>query len=162
MAADDVGFVVQHWLESFEDSHAAGLLPSRLYYAAYRELVAEILKRGRVEVHVAFVADDPKRILGFVIVERGPFLFETPTGPRRMHADAVHYLYTKVQYRRTGVARGLLELAGIRASEQHLTTFTTPAGRDFVAHLRAATRFEPRIVRLTPKSTTQETACASR
>ena len=93
--ADDHGFVVSAWLESYHDgSKIARRVLFRDYREAQRRIIHRLLRRS-----VAIVACDPEatgHLLGFAL------------GERAGNTLVLHYVYVRQTRRRHGVARKLV------------------------------------------------------
>jgi hypothetical protein len=113
--AGDVAFVARSWLKSMrKDFHVA----DAGYYPVHSPIVNGLLERGET-----LIAADPEalfHIYGFVC-------FSKP--------NVLHYAYTKQLFRKVGVARRLLEAAGLR--RPLVCSYLPDKGRAFAARLGA-------------------------
>lgn len=94
--ASDLPFILDSWCRSFRDSPYAGVIRNDDFHRVQRSTIAGLLGRGaRV-----LVAAEPTtgRILGWLAHEG---------------TELLHYAYVKRPFRRLGVARRLLEAAGL-------------------------------------------------
>ena len=154
----DRGRIEKPWLSAFERSHNAGLLPARLFYPAYREVLGDLLARDSVRVTIAHAEGEPDRVLGFACVESGPFTLADRDRTVLEH-PAVHFVYVTAPYRRQGVCRALLAKAGVDVTRPVLVTFRTADGAGVAKRLRMSAAFEPRLIRLAePTNTTRKEA----
>ena len=132
---DDIPFVVSSWVESYRDSHSAGMISMDRWEDVMVPEVQRVLSRPGVSIHVAYhpgETDARSDIYGWLAVERD---FEVPEKvqirgrwERRLvksEAPLLHYLYVKNVYRLSGVARGLFKTAGIDPSKRFYFTCRT-------------------------------------
>lgn len=119
----EVGFVIKAWLDSFQYADAAGPLPMDLYFQAYRETVKRLLGWPGVDLALATHHDDADMFFGFMAWMR-------PGRHEHRHemcgAPVLLYIYVKEPYRRLGVAKALLEHAGIDPSKAFCFPFKAP------------------------------------
>lgn len=122
----DDGFVYDRWLKSFRDSHAHGPIPPDLYWLVYREVVQRLLARPSV---VCSVLESPSLdlLVGFIAHEPD---WQRWSRRRRQLEEfhVVHYLYVNHGERGFGLARRLLDDAGVR-NERRAFSFSTVASR---------------------------------
>lgn len=87
-------------------------------YQVYKVLFDNVQRRvmRRAQVVVATNDDDDDQILGFCIFEPGG----------DAHPPVLHYVQTKMELWRTGVAEAMLEHAGITRDEPCIYTFSSP------------------------------------
>jgi hypothetical protein len=122
--AEDLRFVVESFLDSYRDAHAAGLISWDTWHEVMRPQWQRVLARPGVAVTVAaFAGEAPglADLAGWIAVERDYLV------PRRV-VDAegrrvsglvpateplVHYVFVKAGYRKAGIARGLFRAAGV-------------------------------------------------
>lgn len=105
---EDLRFVLDSFLDSFKPSHAAGLIGMDDWRRVMTEQFFRILERPTVEVWVAHnpQAENPEaNIYGWLAHEQGHPL------------PYVIYCYVKNGYRRKGLARRLLKMAGINPAQ---------------------------------------------
>ena len=138
--AEDVPFVLDHWIDSYKRSHAAGPIPMCMYQDIYRRIVPWILQRTGVELWVAhhpgLTPDTKSDLHGFACVEYG--------GARPL----LHYVYTKKNRRRNGIAGGLLKAAGFNIDDDFAYTFKTGLSSG-LRHKAPGGKFSPLSVRYT-------------
>ena len=103
MRPDERGFVISSWLLSYRKSMSAGIVPMDRWWEIMEPVVARYLARSRV-----IVAADPTETTRTADLF-GHVVYETPPG----RLPFVWYVYVKHDYRRNGLARGLLRTAGI-------------------------------------------------
>ena len=120
--ATDEGLVFDHWMNSFKRSHFRGPWPNDLYYKMARETLSRLVipgwpnARWGTRTLVAYSPEDAGTkydAFGFVVVESG---FDHPV---------CHYVCVKDESRRHGVARYLMEAAGLMRGVYYYT-FRTP------------------------------------
>ena len=118
MRADDVAFVRNSWARSYAEAQSLHPQDVRGHVEGHLRLIDRIL--ARADVLVAAFAEDDSEIFGWVCHD----------------PEALHYAYTKAAYRRSGVARRLLEEVGPREVTTH---------RTLIRHIPRLTalRFEP-------------------
>lgn len=92
MVPAETNFVASTWARSYLSSPAAKAIQSDEYFEGHSALITSILDRG-----IALVAEHSTygTLLGHVVGERGTW------GP------VIHYVYTKGDFRRRGVAHAL-------------------------------------------------------
>lgn len=133
---DDVPFVFDSWLRSYNGSDHAGPLPKHLYWPTYRRVIEELLARETVETVVAVPLgeDLEQSIAGYLVHERGRAF------------PIVHYLYVKQAFRRLGVCRFLFKAAQIDPFQRFDYTFRTKNTAETLDRLRGMhiiARFRP-------------------
>lgn len=125
----DLPLVYGSWLASFRLSHAAGLVPMATYGATYTDAIDRLLARKGCRVIVAHHPDEAPGaadVYGWACVEDGV-------------PPALHYCYVIGPYRRKGLARALLEHAGIRVDSPWVYTYKTPVVAKLSSKLGRAT-----------------------
>jgi len=105
--ADDIPFVLSSWLKSAaEEGGIASAFTRKVFYAEHERLLREsVLPRSRVTV--ASSPDAPDAIRGWVCFEPSE------------HGTMLHYVYTRYDWRRMGVASHLLDSIGEIALQTH-------------------------------------------
>ena len=123
----DHRLIFNSWLESYRTAHAAGLIQMPDWTRVMLPQLQKIVDRPGVTVLVAYhpqETDKRSDLYGWIAVERE---YEVPLRRRERVGDRVlwtekietsdrplvHYVYTKENYRRYGLARGLFKAAGI-------------------------------------------------
>lgn len=94
-AESDVGFIVENWLRSYRDqARYHDLIPDPVYWAedGHRGTVLRALAECS-----SLVASDGDRLVGFVCGE----------------GHTLHYVFVRPERRRSGIARQLMEAAGL-------------------------------------------------
>lgn len=113
LAPADVPFVLSSWLQAYHASLPAGarrILGPAEWFPAHRAVVERVLQGAAVTCAVIPDAAPPCDLYGYLVHAPG----------------VVHWLYVKPAYRRFGVARYLLAVAGLAG---HLdVTFATELG----------------------------------
>jgi len=126
----EVGFVYKSWIGSYKNH--ADVTPFAIYRRVYQAYLDRILKRAGSVVTLAVNPDYPDQILGFTAAERG--------------STALHYIYVKQDFRKTGVGTDLIEnFIGSDTSGEFNYTFNTALGRKFLK--KRGGRYKPSIVR---------------
>ncbi len=127
--AADMPFVVDSFLESFRTAHAAGLVMMSDWRTVMTRQLALMFGRRGTEVWVAHHPSDTDHkadLYGWLALAKPPG--EPPL---------VFYCYTKQAFRRMGLARGLLNAAGV-----------DPTGEfDYAAKTAVVTKLAPKMPR---------------
>lgn len=155
-AEPDMVLVVESFLESYRDAHAAGLIQMEDWFDVMRPQWRKVLARPGVEVFVACwkgERDHVADLAGWIVVERG---YQVPERVRangrwvkRMEPQAqplVHYVLVKQPYRRHGIARGLFHAAGVNPAAGFNYTCKTAIVTTVAAKIPAA-RWVPMVAR---------------
>lgn len=88
---EDMAFIFATWLQCYKHSSSfARHIPKKVYFEQHHAIVERLL--ARCEVLVCTLADSDSTIVGYVV--RGPGI--------------LHFVYVKKDFRRMGVASGLL------------------------------------------------------
>jgi GNAT superfamily N-acetyltransferase len=124
----DIGFLFAAWIGSYKTSDWAGVVCDHVTYAIHKATINQLLARG-MKVVMAVNPDDEDQILGFVAYEVGPVL---------------HFCFVKDVFRRQGVAKQLLEAAGIDRTGPVFHTFRTDDARYLGRRLRHRPEFARR------------------
>lgn len=133
MAKHDRKFVTASWVASWRDSYASGLIQAADYWPIMFAQIDKVISRPDVVVHVAYSSeadDHVADLIGFVAADADrtpPLLF---------------YVYTKQAYRRAGIARRLLEEAGIDPAQRFDYVCKNPLPRELTARIPSA-RWNP-------------------
>lgn len=95
----DRNFVLKTWLLTLRNaSHESWHVENEDFFAGEQIVLKRVLAHPTCRVLVAHPLDDVDLIAGFLV-------FEAP--------DLVHFVYTKAALRRAGVARALVQAAGL-------------------------------------------------
>lgn len=151
----DFPFIIDSWVSSYKDAHAAGMIPSVIWAPVMNVAVEIVFARPDVEVWVAYVPGEETGtdLYGWLCVER------KVTVPKRQKVggrwetvrvgapDLVHYVYVKHAYRRSGICLGLFQAAGIDIGKPFLYTCKTGAFTKLVAKHAPFARWAPLIAR---------------
>jgi GNAT superfamily N-acetyltransferase len=129
----DLALVVDSWLKSYRDSHAAGLIPVDMWASVMAPIIRDrILTRPGLAVWVAYHPGEsqPNDVHGWICVERDYKVRlrgrerldgSKPTWVEKWvteTAPCVHYVYVKEKRRKMGIARGLFKAAGVNPLER--------------------------------------------
>mgnify|MGYP000734099617 CR=1 FL=1 len=115
-------FIRHSWVESFRNSHYAGMVSMEDYFKVYHTVVKKIFGREGAHLLVAFNPPHPSQIFGFCCYETG---FQLPL---------IHYIYVKEDFRRLpskddtfkeGIATMLIKESGIDPKKHYYHTFKT-------------------------------------
>lgn len=133
---EHTNFIVNSWVESFRDSHAAGMIRMTMWRTYMWPEVEAVLARPGAETLVAVAPNvsPPGLFYGFVCVDT------TEAVPM------VFYVYVKEAYRRAGYARMLLEAAGVDPTRPYRYTCKTPVMTK-LARLYPLGRWDPLYAR---------------
>ena len=105
---DDLPFVFATWLRSV---HASSLfakrIPRPVFFERHHAAIQRLLDRG-AELSVACLKEDDGVVVGYLARE----------------GKLIHFVYVKGPFRRMGVARALLERAGLSPDECSCTHWT--------------------------------------
>lgn len=118
----DMSYVLNSWCRSshscLESSYHWSKWGRPPAYSVYKVLFDDVQHRimRRADVLIATNDDDTDQILGFAIIEPS-----TST-----HPPILHYVQTKQELWRTGIAESLLAHAGITRETACIYTFTSP------------------------------------
>jgi len=101
-------FVLDGWLKSYKNAHAAGLIDAFDWYSTMIPQLDKICGRPGVRTLVAFnkerPPDDVAGLFGFIC------------GEPDSNPPFVYYVFVKEPYRRMGIARGMFEALGVNPS----------------------------------------------
>lgn len=95
---DELKFILDSWSSSYRKSKYAGTVPNNMWQEVSRSSATQLMSRPKCRTVVALTPtginiDAPRgRIMGYSIAEPG----------------IVHWIYTKKDYRRLGIARYML------------------------------------------------------
>jgi len=113
----DLPFILESWITSFFDAHAAGIINSEDWHGIMYGQLTKIIKRPCSSVHVAYCPSEQSNLAdlyGWIAYERRP---GTP--------PIVHYVYVKWNYRKNGIAKNLFREVGININENWIYTCKT-------------------------------------
>ncbi len=95
----DRPFVLASWLRGYRYGSSYGRAQRNwLFFPTHHAVADEILDRGATHLLVAHVPNDPSVIVGFLVHEGQTVL---------------HWVHVKENFRRYGIARALIEAAGL-------------------------------------------------
>lgn len=117
--AEDIGFIMDSYLNSWRTSKFAGVVPNHLYYETQRQLMEGLLARG-AKLTVASPESDPRAILGWACHEV------------KDEKCVLHYLFLRDSHLAPAAAEALFEaLPGTKPGFMTHRLFH-PLLRDFV------------------------------
>lgn len=160
--AEDRKYIIDSWVSAYRTSHAAGLICMDDWKDVMSRQVEKVLDRPGVETIVAYKPDEPRGadLYGWICVERS---FDVPVQMyhqgkreetlRRSQQPLVHFVMTKLAYRRLGIARGLFASARISVDGPFLYSCKTSAVQRLADKIPNA-KWSPLIVRH-PKTKTE-------
>lgn len=107
---EDLNFLYSTWLNSYRcDSLIGRSTKKSIFFDEYKRVLDSILSATKTETLIACLPQDEKVILGYLVFEEG----------------ILHYVFTKQDFRRMGIARSLFSVAfgdGVSLpSHTHLT-----------------------------------------
>lgn len=112
MRPTDLPFVYNSWLKSYKTrSQFARRITDEVFYRWHKLVVERILGRAGTQVLVATPKDDADTILGYLVVEN-------------QEVPVAHFAYVKTSFRRLGIARALLDRAGLDPAYSEFTHWT--------------------------------------
>lgn len=116
MCEDDLALICRSWVDSYADSRLARTMKPTVYRDRQLRLVRAILARPTTHAIVATPPDDDLVILAWAVLEA---------------PDVVHYVFTKRQFRRFGLAGELLKALDGTFKHSHKTDDGDKLGRSF-------------------------------
>ncbi len=126
---DDLNWVIKSWTRSYANSPWSGSMSRERQVQAIRGTILDLIQRGAT-VSLVCLSARPDFLLGFVCFE------QTADGP------VVHYVYTRNNYRQSGIASAMVESIASNAKEIR-TSHRTPLG-DYLFNRRY---YNPRLSR---------------
>lgn len=88
----DRNFIYSTWLRGiYFGNDWFHEIPSDIYYKNYQLVLDEILKRPKLTISIACLADDKDVILGYIVYEQ----------------TVIHYIFVKESWRKMGIAKKL-------------------------------------------------------
>ena len=109
----DMAFILANWLNHYKNYSSFALrVPRALFFKYHQQIAKMILGRRTSKVLVATSSDDSDLILGFLVSE------ETEDGP------IIHFLFIQKAFRKLGIAKALLQAAGIQSSQASFSHWT--------------------------------------
>lgn len=121
---DDTAYVFATWLRSYKDLNAHNKwIRNSDFFPLFHARVEKILKRKSTFVWIAHPKDEAEVILGYMALE-----YEGGIAP------VIHYVFVDPKARRMGIAKKLMDHAGVdltkRATFTHWTFTENPATRE--------------------------------
>ncbi len=129
---DDLRFVRASWFESYRSGGFAPQVQFPIYREGQNSIIEGCLRRGRV--FVAYATEVPDEVCSWVCGE----------------GKLIHFAYTKLVYRRMGIAYNLVLRLIRETGPKRFHTHDTRVGRSFA--VPAGTVFDPYTLYL-PRST---------
>ena len=115
-SASDEAFIFASWLRNFQKSGLhSEKIPRSVLMRKHHAVIERLLARPTVGVLIAHPKGDPDTIVGWLVWERSGADTERPV---------VHYVYVKGAFRKYGIARQLLESAGLRPNSLAFSHWT--------------------------------------
>lgn len=101
MVEEDKAFILSTWLRGYRHSSTfAQRVTNEVYYRWHHLLLERLLARETAVALVACLDDSPEVILGYLAMEK-------------QDASVLHWVYVKADFRRMGIARKLIDAAGL-------------------------------------------------
>lgn len=150
----DLSFIVDSWVDSYKNAHAAGMISMKTWKKVMVPEVYRVLSRPGVEV---WVAHNPSQtegadIYGWLAVEKGVKLPSREKVNGRFYRalldtpyPLVHYAYTKQIYRKNGIFRGLM--AAARVDGPFMYTCKTGIWQKVIASKGSLAKWMPLLAR---------------
>ena len=96
----DEAFIYSSWIKAVRKDQKHHLQPGQAFYHQQKAKVAALLDEPTTAVLMATHQDEPDDLIGWICVKLGP-------------EPVIHYAYVKSLYRQMGIAKALVEAAGI-------------------------------------------------
>lgn len=100
---EDTSFIFNSWLKSYRSSNFAKDQCNTVYYENYKKIVSEILNRSMITI--VCNPDDSNHLYGYIVFEYLP-----------ANNLLVHYVYVKHTYRKSNIAKKLIEKVRLSAN----------------------------------------------
>lgn len=113
----DRNFICKSWLASYRDSNSAGMIQVDDWHSIMFQQVEKILALPDVQTVIAYEDRNPDHATnayGFIVAD-------TADKP-----PLVWYVFVKTAYRRSGIARGLLNAIGLKPTSRFNYACQTP------------------------------------
>ncbi len=96
-----------------------------MFFAGHQPILDHLIAKPTVKITLAVAPDDADTIMGYLVSERSAI------GSRGLEflepeRDTIHFLFVKDVYRKMGIAKGLLDAAGIDVAKITFTHWTFP------------------------------------
>lgn len=143
---DDRTFVVESMLENQRTSYSAGLVPMDDWFTSMRPHFTKLLARDGMRTVIAYEADDPEFLYGWMAADPTEQRVTERDGSVRWWPALVLYVFVKANFRRAGIARRLFAAVGVDPEKPFLFSCNTrQASR--LSHKTPLARFNPLAVR---------------
>lgn len=116
----DVPFIYNAWLKSYKDSPCGKTLVSDIFFTNHKLIVKGLISDPNVNLLLAVNPENSSQIYGFACVE------STPT------VSTVHYVYVKYNFRKFGIAGGLVRAIEPQIEKIRFFTHLPREWRDIV------------------------------
>lgn len=143
----DREFVVSTWSSSFRTSYAAGVIPMDAWAGIMRPVLSGFLDRPDVRTIVSFERTSPDFLYGFATVDTTEQHDRDAKGRWVSWPAVVYYVFVKANFRRWGIARGLLKAAGVDVAGRFLFACKTSIGIDLAERKAPLAKWNPLVVR---------------
>lgn len=142
----DRTFVVGYWLDASRASYSSGLIAMEDWNTVMGPQYLKAMQRAGMQTIVAYEATDPDFTYGFIVADPNEQRVKERDGTIRWWPALVLFVYTKQNFRREGVARGLFRECGIDPSKPFLFGCNTQAASR-LSHKVPRARFHPLVAR---------------
>jgi len=95
---NEKNFVIDSFLKSNLNKGINHLIPKDYYYRKYGKLIKYMLENSFYQADCIKLTSSPDLILGYII-----------TSYQESHELSIHYLFVKFNYRKSGLAKALVE-----------------------------------------------------
>ena len=126
--ADDTAFLFRTWLTSYRFSPASRGIGNTDYYAGHHAVIERIVASPTSRAVVACLPESPNVILGYAVAD----------------GNVLHYVLTKENFRRFGVASALL--SALDFSEPPRLSHVTADWTRFLSRRYPASRWNPYLL----------------
>ena len=123
-AEHDEKFVIASWLSSWRAADAAGLIQDEDWFPVMWPQIKKALSRPDVQTLVAYETDEADHVAD---------LYGFITADTAAATPLLYYCYTKLAYRRMGVARRLFAAVGLDAHRRFEYVCKAPQPAELVA-----------------------------
>lgn len=114
----DLPFIFSGWLDSYANTSPLTInVLKSTFFREHRKAIDRLIRRDGMQVVIICLDDDPNVLCGFLV-------FEQPS--------IIHYAYVKAAFRRLGIMRGAMEMAGVKLDDATCTHWTY-----MVSHMKA-------------------------
>jgi hypothetical protein len=150
-SAADRTFVIGSWLDASRTSYSSGLIAMNDWSDVMGPQYEKAMSRPGMQSVVAYEADDPDFMYGFLVADPTEQRVKERDGSLRWWPALVLFVAVKQNFRREGVARKLFAHVGIDLSKPFLFGCNTQAASR-LSHKVPHARFHPLVARFPKES----------